>query len=177
MGSIQEFIRDRKRDSIDNVAWQLKGQGKYAEAAGKYIEEAEIAKVDNDLIYADECRYAFEMWMKAGETEKALEQARNALSGYKRGDWLKGENDYIQNLLSMVSDLNKADHMDEADLLLGDINTYLVSVGEMPATVTRWGKQHKFPDECPHCGGSITYHGYKQETQCTFCNGTVQALD
>jgi hypothetical protein len=176
MGSIQEFIRERKADRLGNFARNLKYKGKFAEAARVYEQQAAIAIQDNELIYSSDCEDAFEMWMKAGDVRNALEQARNALHGYTVRDWLKGENAYIDRLLKMVNDLYRTDHADEADLFLSDINKYLGSIGEDPVTVTVIGKQHRFPDLCPHCGGAITYHGNLEETECPFCQGVVHAL-
>jgi hypothetical protein len=89
---------------------------------------------------------------------------------------LKGENRYIDDLVKMVGELYRADHYDEADAFLKEINAYLRSIGEEPVEVALWGKAHKFPAECPHCGGQITYRGNQDETPCPFCQTMVAAI-
>lgn len=176
MSWIQKLIRHYKSNKLGNAARNLKFADKFAAAAETYERQADLDLPNNELIYADECKYAFEMWMKAGNYEKALEQARRALHGYTLGDWLKGENSYIDNLTEMVGDMRKADRVDEADAFLNDINKYLASIGEQPVVVTLSGKQRSFPDSCPHCGGTISYHGTLEEITCPFCNGVIHAL-
>jgi len=177
MGWIQKMIRKLKSNRLGIAARQFKYDDKFADAAETYAQQADIDLPANELIFADECKYAFEMWMKAGNPQKALEQARRALNGYSRGHWLKGENPYIDNLTEMVGDLRKADRVDEADAFLSDINKYLISIGEQPVIVTLSGKQRSYPEACPHCGGTISYHGMLDEITCPFCNGVVHALD
>jgi hypothetical protein len=142
MGSIQRYIRERKSRQLFDQALDYKSQGKFAEAAKVHMLRAELVLNDNELIYSSNCQDAFEMWMKAGEVDKALEQARNALKGYTFSDWLKGENRYIDDLVKMVGELYRADHYDEADAFLKEINAYLRSIGE---DRSRW-----------HCGAKHT---------------------
>ncbi|HTK38878.1 MAG TPA: hypothetical protein VL325_10335 [Pyrinomonadaceae bacterium] len=165
-----------KSNRLGIAARQFKYDDKFADAAEAYAQQADIDLPDNELIYADECEYSFEMWMKAGNYERALEQARRALRGYTLGHWLKGENSYIDNLTEMVGEMRKADRVDEADAFLTDINNYLASIGEQPVVVTLSGKQRSFPDSCPHCGGEISYHGTLEEIECPFCNCVIHAL-
>lgn len=176
MGSVQKFIRERQADRLGDRARDLKYSDRFAEAAALYTEQAEIALEDNELIAADAYEDAFEMWMKAGDFANALKSAEATLHCYTLGDWLKGENDYIDGLLKMVNSLHTADQVDEADQLLNKINDYLRTIDEKPITITVIGTEHKFPAKCPECGAAITYHGLKSETSCPYCNCVVQAL-
>ncbi|MGH8499927.1 MAG: hypothetical protein ACRERV_14150 [Methylococcales bacterium] len=176
MGWIKDFFRQRKSDRLGDIANRLKYDRKFAEAAKAYAAQADFDLPDNELIFSTECRYAFEMWMKAGDAANALAQARRALHGYTLGDWLKGNHNYIDNLTQMVVALRRADHLDEADSLLLDINDYLTSIGELPAVVAEFGNEPRFPAECPSCGGSIKYRGSRAVTTCPYCSGAVNAL-
>lgn len=176
MGSVQKFIRERKADKLGDRARDLKYSHRFAEAAELYTEQAAIALEDNELIAADDYEDAFEMWMKAGDFANAMSSARASLHCYTPSDWLKGENPYIEDLLKMVNDLHKADRVDDADQFLTNINDYLKTIDEEPVSITVLGSEHKFPIKCPECGGAITYHGVKWETNCPYCNCLIQAL-
>lgn len=176
MAWFQKMSRHWRSRIAGNKASDLKFSGQYEKAAEAFAEQADIDLPENELIFADECRYSFDMWMKAGNAEKALEQGRRALSGYEKGDWLKGDNDYIDDLTYMVGELQKADHVDEADTLLTDINNYLVSIGEQRVEVALVGKQQNFPPACPSCGGTIGYHGTLKEISCPFCGAVVRSI-
>lgn len=177
MSGIQKYIRERKSDRLFDDALELKSRGLFAEAAEVHMRRAELALNENALIYSANSRDAFEMWLKAGRVDKALEQARNSLKGYTMGDWLKGENRFIDELLKMVRKLYRTDHYDEADALFSEINEYLTSIGEDLVEVTVWRKGNKFPPECQNCGGQITYRGNRDETQCPFCKTLIGAID
>lgn len=176
MGWIQKMISNWKSNTLGSRARRFQYDDRFAEAAEAYAQQADVDLPDNELIYADECKYSFDMWLKAKNPQKALEQARRSLHGYTLGDWLKGENSYIDDLTGMVGDLRKADYVDEADAFLTDINNYLASIGEEPLIVTFAGKQQAYPAVCPHCGGAVSYHGTLEEISCQYCGDVIHAL-
>lgn len=175
MGWFHDFVAKRKINRLNNLARRLAGEKRFAEAANAYAKAADLYLPERDLLFAMECQWSFDVWMQAGDAKSALVQGLRALNGYKMGGWLK-DNSYVKEISDRVGDLRKADHFEEADVLLTEINKCLIAIGEGPVEVVAVGTDHRFPETCPHCGGFITYHGNLEETLCPFCSGVVHAL-
>lgn len=179
----EKYFQKRRADKELREAVDLESEHKYQQAAEVWAERAKLkhdGEDENELLFADDCISSFKDWIKAGNGEEALNQARRALQGYLVGDWLDPENDdegeNITSLKNMVADLRQAGFLKEADALLGDINNALQKLGQQPMSVMVVTTEYRFPDSCPHCGGSIDYCGHLDEIACPFCNGRVHAL-
>ena len=180
MGILGKFFRGRRADKEQRKAIDLEYEHKYAEAAQVYAERAKLDLPDNELIFADDCIDSFKNWIKAGDRDEALNEARRALQGYLLGDWLTEDTDddgeYLKSLEGMVGDLRQAGFLPEADAFLRDVNNALVKLGRQPISVMVVETEYRFPDTCPHCGGMICYRGHLDEIDCPFCGGHVHAL-
>ena len=180
MGLFGKFFRKREGAHYRNKGMDYEREHNYAEAAKAYAEEAGTALNDNELIFADDCLDAASNWLKAGNIEEALNQARRALQGFMLDDWLKEDADddgeYLKELTDMVGDMRRAGHPAESDAFLSDINKALVSLGLKPVTLVVMTTENKFPADCPHCGAAITYTGNLESINCPFCGGVVNKL-
>ena len=184
MSLFGKWFRKRKTDAELKRAIDLEYDHNFAEAAQVYAERAKLnlsgGDDDNELIFADNCISSFKDWIKAGNREEALNEARRALQGYLLGDWLTAESDddgeNLKSLKDMISDLREAGYAAEADAFLSDVNNALVKLGREPLSVMVIATEFRFPDTCTHCGGAITYRGHLDEIDCPFCNGRVHAL-
>src|SRR5690242_17550419 len=97
MGLFGKFLKKRKDSKDLRQAIDFESEHNYAAAATAYAERAKLnlngSKDDNELIFADDCIDSFKDWIKAGNREEALNQARRALQGYLLGDWLAEDDD------------------------------------------------------------------------------------
>ena len=178
MGVLDKFFRKRRASHLQNVAMDHELKHEYTEAAEAYAKEASVALADNELIFADDCIYSFNNWLKAGNIDEALNQARRALQGFMLSDWLKRDDDgeYLKELTDMVGDMQRAGHSKEADLFLTDINNALRSLDMKPVSLMVMSGDRRYPDACPHCGATMSYHGNLEEINGAFCNGVVHAI-
>src|SRR5262249_46892806 len=97
MGLFDKFRRNRNSNKLGTIASKAEAEHRYADAAEARAEEAKQALPDNELIFADDCIYAFKDYLLAGNPAEALNQARRALQGYMLSDWLKDE-DYLKEV-------------------------------------------------------------------------------
>ncbi|HYJ92611.1 MAG TPA: hypothetical protein VEV84_14980 [Pyrinomonadaceae bacterium] len=180
MGIFGKLFRSHRTDKQRRKAIDLEFEHKYAEAAQAYAERAKLDLPDNELIFADDCIDSFKNWIKARNSEEALNEARRALQGYLLGDWLSEEkdddNENLKSLQEMVSDLRAAGFLKESDAFLNDINNALRSLGLKPISILVISEENHFPPECPHCGGTITYRGSLDTINCPFCGGVIDKL-
>jgi len=184
MGLFAKFLKKRKDSKNLRQAIDFESNHNYAAAAQVYAERAKLnldgSKDDNELIFADDCISSFKNWIKAGNREEALNEARRALQGYLLGDWLAEDGDddgeNLKSLKDLIDDLREAGYTSEADAFLGDVNNALVKLGRKPLSVVIVTAEYRFPDTCAHCGGVITYRGHLDEIDCPFCSGRVRAL-
>ncbi|HEY2867216.1 MAG TPA: hypothetical protein VGJ02_09000 [Pyrinomonadaceae bacterium] len=180
MGILGKFFRRHRAGKAQTKAIDLEYDHKYAEAAQVYADRAKLDLPDNELIFADDCIDSFKNWIKAGNREEALNEARRALQGYLLGDWLTDDGDddgeNLKTLKDLIDDLREAGYTAEADAFLADVNNALVKFGRKPVSIVVVSTEFRFPDICPHCGGAITYRGHLDEIDCPFCSGHVRAL-
>jgi hypothetical protein len=178
MGIFSKLFRKRKervkRDSA--IAYEMKHD--YATAAKEYASRASLELDDNELIFADDCLDSAKDWIKAGNREEALNEARRALQGFMLDDWLKDDDDgeYLKELTDMVGDLRRAGFNHEADAFLTDINNALIKLGQKPVSLLVMSDENPFPADCPYCGAAITYRGNLDSVNCPFCGGVVHAV-
>jgi len=178
-----KYFQKRRANSELKEAVDLESAHEYQEAAQVWAERAKFkhnGEDENELLFADNCISSFKDWIKAGNAEEALNQARRALQGYLIGDWLQPENDddgeNLTSLRDMVTDLRQAGYLKEADAFLTDINNALVKLGQQPISVVLVSTEYSYPDTCPHCGAVITYRGHLEQIACPFCGGVIHAL-
>jgi len=179
MGIFSNLFKKQKGHRLQSEAIHFETEHEYAKAAQAYAEEAGTALNDNELIFADDCIDSAKNWLKAGNGEEALNQARRALQGFMLDDWLKDDEDgeYLKELTDLVGDIRRAGHITEADAFLTDINNALRKLGLKPVSVLVMSDANRFPDDCPHCGAAITYSGNLDTINCPFCSGVIHALD
>jgi hypothetical protein len=178
MGVFGKFFRKRKADHKQNVAIGYETEHKYEEAAKAWAERASTELSDNELIFADDCLDSCKDWIKAGNIEEALNQARRALQGFMLDDWLKDDEDgeYLKELTDTVALMKKAGHDKEADLFLTDINNALRSMDVKPVSLLVMSDENRFPADCPYCGAAISYKGNLDTINCPFCSGVIHAI-
>jgi hypothetical protein len=178
MGMFGKFFRKRKADHKENVAIGYETEHKYDEAAKAWAERASTELADNELIFADDCLDSCKNWIKAGNIEDALNQARRALQGFMLDDWLKDDEDgeYLKELTDTVALMKKSGHDKEADLFLTDINNALRSIDVKPVSLLVMSNENRFPADCPHCGAAISYSGNLDTVNCPFCGGVIHAI-
>jgi hypothetical protein len=182
---IQEYLDQRKCDKIWNETYKLKQQEKYAEAAEVYAAFAlERLKLSNlgygELSYCSYCKYAFEMWLKAGNPQKMLEEGRNVLRVYSNNDgkWLKysaGKN--VEDLITMIVQIHGAGFAAEAEILSKEINEQLEKY-EMPmrcSVAAAPVRGNVFPSLCPQCGGKIPKTENRNTVECLYCETVIYA--
>ena len=179
MGIFSKFFNKKKGRHLQSEAIHFETEHEYAKAAQAFADEAGTALNDNELIFADDCIDSAKNWLKAGNAEEALNQARRALQGFMLDNWLKDDEDgeYLKELTDLVGDMRRAGCMSEADAFLTDINNALRSLGLKPVSLLVMSDANRFPEDCPHCGAAITYTGNLDTINCPFCNGVVHALD
>jgi hypothetical protein len=178
MGVFGKFFRKRKADQKENDAIGYETEHKYDEAAKAWAERASSELNDNELIFADDCLDSCKDWIKAGNIEEALNQARRALQGFMLDDWLKDDEDgeYLNELTDTVALMKKAGHNKEADLFLTDINNALRSIDVKPVSLVVMSDENRFPADCPHCGAAISYMGNLDAINCPFCGGVIHSI-
>jgi len=178
MGVFGKFFRKRKAIQKENDAIGYETEHKYDEAAKAWAERASAELTDNELIFADDCLDSCKDWIKAGNIEEALNQARRSLQGFMLDDWLKDDEDgeYLKELTDTVALMKKAGHDKEADLFLTDINNALRSIDVKPVSLLVLSDENRFPADCPHCGAAISYIGNLDTINCPFCAGVIHAI-
>lgn len=182
---IQKYLDERKSAKIWDKAYKLKQQEKYAEAAEVYAAFAfERLKLKDsgygELSYCSYCEYAFEMWLKAENPQKMLEEARNVLRVYGNNDgkWLKysaGQN--VEDLITMVVQMHGAGFAAEAEILSKEINEQLEKY-EMPmrcAVAATPILGDYFPLLCPQCGAKIPKTESRNTVECLYCETVIYA--
>jgi hypothetical protein len=184
MGFFSKHKEQSEASSLSHKAIDLEVDGKFAEAAAAYAREATLdyEANGNELIFAGDCINAFKNYLRVGDINDALGQARRALQGYEMGDWLSEGNDeeYLNELTGMVSQMRSARYRSEAEAFLADVNAALAKLGRPAITVTMitiGGGEYRFPDDCPHCGAALHAPDLDPEYTCPFCRGTVHAID
>jgi len=180
MGFLDKLFRKRRADHKRDEAIDFEIGHEYADAAQAYAKRASIDLPHNELMFADDCLSSAIDWIKAGNADEALGEARRALQGYLLGDWLKKDEDddgeYLKSLTDMVAALRQAGYTKESDAFLSDINNALIKIGEKPISVMVMGTENRFPNACPHCGADVSYRGNLDEINCPFCGGAIHAL-
>ena len=83
----------------------------------------------NEFIYADECISAFGLWLRAGNIEKAMEQAHKVLQTCIDEEWIKYISNPAERLFKIVSGLYLADYKAEARRFADAVNQHFESQG------------------------------------------------
>lgn len=171
---ILDYLFDKRRNQVWNKAYDLEKEKKYAEAAGVYARFAPELLAQNELAYCTFCEYAFEMYVKAKEPAKALEQAQNILRVLSEKGWLKysaGEKAEIP--LKMVPVLRGAGYHREADLLTKEVNRELEKHELPPRGKIAPQTKNKFPSSCRNCGASLPFSPYREVIKCSYCKAVI----
>lgn len=178
MGIFAKVFKKHKKRSKRDAAIAFEMEHNYEAAAKEYADRASLDLEDNELIFADDCLDSAKNWIKAGNREEALNEARRALQGFMLDDWLKDDDDgeYLKELTDMVGDLRRAGFAAESDAFLTDINNALLKLDMKPVSLLVMSEENRFPPDCPHCGAAITYRGNLDSISCPFCGGIVNAL-
>lgn len=170
----------RRHTKIMEKADVLAREKKYAEAAELYIRQAQKEGKTSDLAFSIYSRYAFGMWIKAGEPRKALQEAGNVLWGYvaNNGMWMKyNSGDDVEKLTSMVSDFFGAGYIAEGAFLAGEVNKELERFGlPMRCAAVPVGK-NVFPVSCSNCGANVFSNPYHDIARCEYCKATIYPIN
>lgn len=172
--------RARRHSKIMERVDALARQGKYSEAAEVYTSQALKELKISDLAYSLYCKYAFEMWIKAGEPRKALHEAGKVLSVYVTNDgrWMKyNSGDNVENLTSMVSDFFGANYTAEGAFLAGEVNKELEKFGLPMRCAAVPVRKNVFPTSCSDCGGNFFSNPYQDIARCGYCKAIIYPLN
>jgi len=155
--------------------------GKYAEAAEFYTRQAQKELKNNAMLsFAFYCKHAFQMWVKAKEPRKALQEAGNVVSVYVMydGRWMKqNSGDDVEKLTSMVSDLFGADYIAEGAFLAGAINKELEKFGLPMRCAAVPVRKNVFPASCTDCGANFFSNPYQDIARCDYCKAVIYPLN
>lgn len=172
MRFFENFRRDRRRSKAWSEAYGFRKAENFAEAAKVYERLALESLQYNELIYEGDCHDAFNYWIKAGNPENALRNARDALRVIGDSDWITDSVDTVDDVCKMVGELYGAGYAPAADVLANEINAKLVA-HKLPA---RFETKHgKFPTACPQCGGVLPFTYSDSSVTCPFCSSAVRA--
>lgn len=176
-----DAYRNLRYSKIRKKTDKLAGQKRFAEAAELNMREA-LKELNNNypLVYTMYCKDAFEMWLKAQEPGKALQEARNVLSIYLRnnGDWLRYNSaDYVENLTSMVSDFFGAGYLSEGAVFAGEVNHQLEKYGLPMRCAAVPVHKNIFPASCTDCGANLSHTPYQDTAQCGYCKAIIYPLN
>jgi tetratricopeptide (TPR) repeat protein len=172
MGFFTNFKRDRRRRKSWDEAYALIHTGKFAEAARIYEQMAAESLEYNELIYEGDCHDAFKVWLKAGNADNALTNARDALRVISNSDWIRLSEGTVDDFCKMVGEFYGAGFEPAADVFANEINAELVKHKLPPRFETRHGK---FPSACPQCGGTLPFTYSDVSVTCPFCNSVFRA--
>jgi hypothetical protein len=152
MGFFTNFKRNHRRNKAWNEAYRYRDAGNFAEAAKVWERLAPEALEYNELIYADDCRDAFKLWLKARDPESALRNARNALRVISDSGWITKSDHTVDDICNMVGELYGAGDATAAEIFGNEINAELVKNNLPPRFQT---SHRKFPqparNAAAHC--------------------------
>src|SRR5258706_8708237 len=126
MGLFTNFKRGHRRNKAWNEAYRYRHANNFAEAAKVWEHLAPEALEYNELIYADDCRDAFKLYLQAKDPESALRNARNALRVISDSGWITKSDSTLDDICAMVGELYGAGDATAAEIFSNEINTELV---------------------------------------------------
>ena len=172
MGLFTNFKRNHRRNKAWNEARSYRQAGDFADAAKVWERLAPEALEYNELIYADDCRDAFKLYLQARDPESALRNARNALRVISDSGWITKSGHTVDDICNMVGELYGGGYAPAADVLSSEINAELVKHDLPPRFETKHGK---FPTACPQCGGTLPFTYSDVSIICPFCSAVIRA--
>lgn len=170
----------RRYSKILKETYALTAQKRYAEAAEVFTRQAQKELKDNNVLYSTYCKNAFEMWVKAKEPGKALNEARNVLWLYSQNDGqsLKyNSGDKVEDLNSLVSSLLIADYAAEGAVFAGEVNNQLERFGLAVRCAAVPVSKNIFPTSCTDCGANLSHNPYQDTAQCGYCKAIIYPLN
>ena len=172
MGFFTNFRRSRRRRKTWDEAYRLSQAGDFAAAAKIYERLATESLQYNELIYEGDCHEACLLWLKAGNPDNALSNARNALRVIGGSDWIRLSDAAVDDICKMVGEFYGAGYAHAADMFANEINAELIK-NNLPA---RFETKHgKFPEACPQCGGTLPFTYSDASITCPFCSSVIRA--
>ena len=170
----------RRHSKLRKKTEVLIQQGRYAEAAEGYSSQALKELKKSELSFATYSIYAFEMWAKAQEPGKALNEARNVLCIYinNNGRWLRDKSGkYVDDLTSIVSDFYLTGFNSEGAVFAGEVNHQLEKFGLPMRCAVVPVHKNIFPASCSDCGGNLSHNPYQDTAQCGYCKAIIYPLN
>jgi hypothetical protein len=168
------FFADLKRERFRNRSWDeayaCREANDFAGAAKVYERLAEDTLTHNVLIYEGDYHDALKEWLKAGDVENALANARRALAAIADTDWFP-KDDVVEDICSMVGEFYTDGFATAADTFANEINAVYAKHG-LPLRLTT--KHNKFPTNCPQCGGVLPFTYSDLSVTCPFCGAVVR---
>jgi len=140
MGLFTNFKRNHRRNKAWNEARSYRQAGNFAEAAKVWERLAPEALEYNELIYADDCRDAFKLYLQARDPESALRNARNALRVISDSGWITKSDHTVDDICAMVGELYGGGYAPAAEIFANEINAELVKHNLAPRFETKHGK-------------------------------------
>src|ERR1700742_1186501 len=144
--------RQRQNDAL-KIIFSYEREGKYREAAAVYRGTAREYITSNELIYASDLQEAIKLWLKAGDIDSAMADARSVLSVLAEAGWLDKASG-VEVLSEIVGELFVADYEPQANTFIDEVNEQLARFDQ---PLLR-GKSTQAPIQrkCPHCGATIS---------------------
>ncbi len=121
MGLFTNFKRSHRRNKAWNEAYRYRHANNFAEAAKVWEHLAPEALEYNELIYADDCRDAFKLYLQAKDPESALRNARNALRVISDSGWITKSDSTLDDICAMVGELYGAGDATAAEIFSNEI--------------------------------------------------------
>ena len=163
------FSKKDDNETLEEEARKLEGHGQYAEAAEKLVRVAGTYVDENPLIYARYCQRAVQLWIKAKESGKALQQAQEMFQLLDNTGWLKRSMEKVLDMKSIIDEFKAANYTDEAKTFADLLNNKLKEFGLM---LKPSGAHH--PSQCPSCGAQLPHAEMSEEITCSFCGYVIQ---
>ena len=126
-----KFFKNHELKTLKEDARKFQAHGQYAKAAENYIRIASAYLEEYPLIYATHCHEAFRQWLKAKNSEKALEQARAVLHNLDDTGWLKQDMEEVLDLKLTSDEFKDTDFESEVSTFAGELNKKLEEFGLM----------------------------------------------
>ena len=164
--------RRRQNDALQ-IIFRYERQGKYREAAAVYRETAHEYIASNELIYASDLQEAIKLWLKAGDIDSAMADARSVLSVLAETGWLDNKDNGAEVLSEIVGELFVAGYELPADTFIEEVNEQLARFGQPP--LRGKSEQAIIQRKCPHCGATVSMRANGSAVRCDYCKEMVSA--
>jgi hypothetical protein len=170
--SFKSYQERRRQHEALQVVFRYERQGKYCEAAAVYREMAREYITSNELIYASDLQEAIKLWLKAGDVDNAMVDARSVLSVLAESGWLKDSDEGVESLGEIVGEFFVAGYEPQANAFIDEVNEQLARFGH---ELLRGKSEQTTQRKCPHCGAAVSVRVNSGAVRCEYCKEMVSS--